>query len=110
MNLMNTLIRYLPFGVCFAFCVGVWQVFKLLEREKSLAKQNLIKKIEDLIQEPASIFSLVRFLPDAVLSTFDAIFTDNLWSRRAFVKSCIISAVTVILLSILWYSTKPANV
>jgi hypothetical protein len=110
MNLSNALREYLPFGVCLAFCAGVWGLFRLLERDKSLAKQSLIKQINDLIQDPGSIFSLVRFLPDIVLSTFDTIFTNNLLSRRAFVRSCIISAVTVSLLLILWYSTKPANV
>src|SRR5215467_9687397 len=100
----------LPFGVCLGFCAGVWGLFKLIERDKSLIKQNLIKKIAVLIQEPASIFSVIRFLPEIVLSTFDTIFTNNLWSRRAFVRSCIISALTVSSLFILWYSTKPANV
>jgi hypothetical protein len=100
----------LPFAVCLGFCAGVWGLFKLLERDKSLAKENLIEHIKVLIEEPASVFSIIRFLPDLVLSTFNAIFTNNLWSRRAFGRSCIISMITVSLLLILWYSTKPANV
>jgi hypothetical protein len=110
MNLLNALIPYVPLAVCLAGCRGVWSLFKLLEREKSLAKQRLRTQVIDLIQAPASIFSVVAALPARVLAAFDGIFTDNLYSMKGFARSIKFSTVVVILLFILWYSTIPPNV
>jgi hypothetical protein len=110
MNFLNALIPYVPLAVCLAGCRGVWSLFKLLEREKSLVKQHLRKEVIDLIQAPASIFPIFETLPALVLSAFDGIFTDNLYSLKGFARSVMFSTVVVILLLILWYSTIPPNV
>jgi len=103
------MFSYLPFASCFTFCGGVWALFKILDHEK-IAKPRFTKQIADLIESPSSVFSVFTAIPSLFLSTFDAVFTDRLYSFKGFVRSAKISTIVLVFLVILWYLTKPPNI
>src|SRR5579871_364017 len=94
---------------CLATCGFVWKLFDALEQTEVL-KPHVAKRVADLIEEPASILSILTKIPPFFLSAFDAVFTDKLFSLRGFFRSAIISAFVVSILSALWLYTKPSNI
>jgi hypothetical protein len=92
-----------PFLACIGFGSVLWVCFKTLEQ---LSRQPFKRQLTRAIQT-SSIFTIGTMLPSFCISVFDAIFTGNLWSIRGFGRSCIASVVTVTILLIFWYSSKP---
>ena len=88
MSATDALISLVPFAACSGICLGIWKLFNTLEK---VTKPIFTKRIADLIESPSSIFSLFTAIPGLFLSVFDAIFTDNLFSFRGFLRSARIS-------------------
>ena len=100
-------MAYLQFLACSGFCYCLWTLFVTLDKHKALFKQRLLNRITTLLLSPASIFTVLTWLPSGLIPAFDAIFKGNLYSLRGFVRSCKLSLVLVGLLFVWWYSTIP---
>jgi hypothetical protein len=100
---MHSLLAYLPLLACGASAATIWKCFKELD---AISKPQFKRMVARAITS-SSIFTVGTMLPSLCLSAFDGIFTDNLWSRRGFIRSCIASLVTVTILLVVWYSTIP---
>jgi hypothetical protein len=97
---MNALLHYL---VCGASAATLWKCFKEVEL---ISKPHFKRQIARAITT-SSIFTAGKILPTLFISAFDALFTENLWSRRGFLRSCIASLVIVTILFFAWYLSIP---
>jgi hypothetical protein len=100
---MNPLLSYLPFLACGISVATLWKCFTEVER---ISKAPFRRQIAQAIMA-SSIFTFGKILPTLFISAFDTIFTDALWSRRGFVRSCIASLVIVTILALVWYLSIP---
>ncbi len=100
-------MTFLRFSVCAGSCYCVWKLFKIPDREKAIFKPRLLNNVTALILSPASIFTVLTWLPSGFIPAFDAIFHGNLYSFRGFLQSCKISLILVTLVFVWWYSTIP---
>jgi hypothetical protein len=89
--------------VCGGSYYVLWRVFKIFD---GIAKQPLKRQIATAIRT-SSLFTVGTMLPGFLVSAFDAIFTDNLWSIRGFGRSCLASVVIVTILVVFWHSSIP---
>lgn len=102
-SLFNKLVQMLPLIACGGFGVVVWTCVKVVE---GVSKQGFKRQLAEAIAT-SSIFTVGKMLPAFALSAFDAIFTDELWSLRGFIRSCMASIFVVAILSGVWYSSIP---
>jgi hypothetical protein len=101
--MLSLLVKTFPFLACIGFAGALRICFKTLEQ---LSKQTFKRQLARAI-ETSSIFTVGTMLPGFCITAFDAIFTDNLWSIRGFIRSCIASVVIVTILLVVWYSSIP---
>jgi hypothetical protein len=100
---MNALFAYLPLLVCGVSAATLWKCFKEVDL---ISKPPFKREIARAITT-SSIFTVGKILPTLLISAFDALFTDNLWSRRGLLRSCLASLVTVTILLLVWYLSIP---
>jgi hypothetical protein len=100
---INALFAYLPLLLCGISAATIWKYFKELE---DISTPHFKRQIARAIQT-SSLFTVGKILPTLCISAFTYLFTDNVWSKRGFVRSCIASVVTVIILLLIWYLSIP---
>jgi hypothetical protein len=100
---LQPLLKIVPLLLCSGSSVVIWKCFSIAEK---LSKQPFKRQLARAIQK-SSIFTIGAVLPRFCIYVFDAIFTGNLWSIRGFGRSCVASIITVTILLIFWYSSKP---
>jgi hypothetical protein len=96
---MNALFSYLPLLLCGISATALWKYFKELE---VISKPHFKRRVAHAIQT-SSLFTVGKILPTLCISAFEALFTDNVWSKRGFGRSCIASLVIVTILLLVWY-------
>ncbi len=89
-----------------AFCSLLWTAFSRAER---LLRQRTKTQLASAIRT-SRIFAVIESLPTILLPVFDSVFTPTLWSFRGFRRSALLSVVSVLLLSVWWYSKMPPGV
>jgi hypothetical protein len=92
-----------PFMLCTGTCVIIWKCFDIANK---LSKQPFKRALANTIVT-SSLFTLGKHLPRFCITIFEALFTENLWSIRGFIRSCVASIVVVAILTIVWYSSIP---
>jgi hypothetical protein len=103
--LFNKLVQMLPLIACGGFGVVVWTCVKVVE---GVSKQPFKRQLAEVIAT-SSIFTVGKMLPAFALSAFDAIFTDELWSLRGFIRSCMASIVVVVIYPVFGIRAYPMS-
>ena len=100
---MTALLGYLPFLGCGLSVAALWKCFTEVER---ISKAPFRRQIAQAITT-SSLFTFGNIFPPLLISVFDALFTEHLWSKRGLLRSCIASVTILIIFGLVWYLSIP---